>query len=448
MTRSSGPKSSKPNTRTAIIAAAAVAVACAIAAAAFLRPTSPAPVKSADVVVQSTTSVRDSGALEKLILPGFRAQHPEYTVKVLAVGTGEAMTNARAGQADALIMHAPPLEREFVADGFSLERSGRLIMWNDFVIVGPRSDPAQIKRSAAHDSAQAFEAIAVTGAKGMGHFVSRGDESGTHVKEREIWALTQVPHDDKGDPVSSPPARDRRSDDRSAKEETTKSPQWYHRAGVGQADLLRLTEQCPFAGGNCYTLTDRGTYAALVRNGAIKNLEILMESQLATAPGGKTLLINPYHAYSINPRKFADGQINSDGGRAFVSFLASEEFQRRLAGYPSAEQPAFFPAAEPQVKWSRRAPKQVREGQEFKLRFSVASSLPGASALDGLPVRLVSRDGSGATRTIAKGRLDSHGEGTLSAELADNAVLELRAPAFRDHKELDAPAGRVSVNAL
>ena len=143
-----------------------------------------------DLIVQSTTSVRDSGLLEQVIVPDFQRQYPQWQLKVIAVGTGQAITNARAGQGDVLITHAPALEAQFVADGFSLEPAGRTIMWNDFVIVGPPGDPAGVAAAARHDAAAAFEAIAAAGAAGRATFVSRGDNSGTNTKEKDIWKLT------------------------------------------------------------------------------------------------------------------------------------------------------------------------------------------------------------------------------------------------------------------
>ena len=116
--------------------------------------------------MQSTTSVRDSGLLEQVIVPDFQRQYPQWRLKVVAVGTGQAIANARAGQGDVLITHAPPLEAQFVADGFSLEPEGRTIMWNDFVIVGPPGDPAGVAAAGRHDAAAAFEAIAAAGAPG------------------------------------------------------------------------------------------------------------------------------------------------------------------------------------------------------------------------------------------------------------------------------------------
>src|SRR4029079_12298016 len=162
------------------------------AGAVFAAATVPASAQQRrSLIVQSTTSVRDSGVLDQLITPQFRRRFPQYDLKFVAVGTGQAITNARAGQGDVLIGHSPAAEQQFVKDGFSYERVGRTVMWNDFVIVGPANDPAGVLRKARTNAVSAFEAIAAAGAAGKAHFVSRGDDSGTNTKERDIWALSR-----------------------------------------------------------------------------------------------------------------------------------------------------------------------------------------------------------------------------------------------------------------
>ncbi len=154
--------------------------------------------------------------LDQLITPQFERRFPQYDLKFVAVGTGQAITNARAGQGDVLIGHSPALERQFVADGFSDEPVGRTVMWNDYVIVGPASDPAGVLRAARNDAAGALEAIAAAGAAGRAHFVSRGDNSGTNTKEREIWGA------------------DRRRAQRAQRaRRRAGNPAWYHLAGAG-----------------------------------------------------------------------------------------------------------------------------------------------------------------------------------------------------------------------
>src|SRR4051812_5335761 len=158
------------------VLAIVAATAAAVLAAAAVEPEQPRTLQKRALIVQSTTSVRDSGLLEKLIAPQFERRFPQFDLKFIAVGTGQAIANARAGQGDVLIGHSPPLERRFVRDGFSFEPVGRTVMWNDFVIVGPASDPAGILRAARHDGVSAFEAIAKAGAAGKAGFCSRGDD--------------------------------------------------------------------------------------------------------------------------------------------------------------------------------------------------------------------------------------------------------------------------------
>ena len=151
----------------------------------------PAAASASDVVVQGTTDVRDAGLLDDVIAPGFHKAYPQYTLMYIAVGTGQALTNAEAGRGAAVLTHAPSLEAQFVAGGFSKEKFGRAIFYSDYVILGPNNDPAGVLSGAAHDAAHAFELIASAGAAGKANFVSRGDNSGTNVEEKAIWKLTQ-----------------------------------------------------------------------------------------------------------------------------------------------------------------------------------------------------------------------------------------------------------------
>src|SRR5690349_13263224 len=178
--------------------AAVLALAVALTGAA----TAGAQQQKRPLIVQSTTSVRDSGVLDQLITPQFRRRFPQYDLKFVAVGTGQAITNARAGQGDVLIGHSPAAERQFVRDGFSYERIGRTVMWNDFVIVGPANDPAGVLRRARTDAVGALEAIAAAGAAGRANFVSRGDKSGTNSKELEIWGLSRVARNAGNEPAA------------------------------------------------------------------------------------------------------------------------------------------------------------------------------------------------------------------------------------------------------
>src|SRR3954464_5316926 len=304
------------------------------------------------LIVQSTTSVRDSGVLDQLITPQFEKRFPQYDLKFVAVGTGQAITNARAGQGDVLIGHSPALEAQFVQGGFSFEPIGRTVMWNDFVIVGPASDPAGVLKAARNDAVSAFEAIAAAGAAGRANFVSRGDNSGTNTKEKDIWSLSRVPHTAGNEPAGAPP--------------------WYHKAGLGMADTLRLTQQCPFAGGGCYTITDRGTLQQLINNHAITGLPTVMDAQSASARGGHNLMLNVYNVYAVNPAKFPS--VNLQGALAFLDFMTSPAFQAAIARFPSRQRPGFFPAAFPQVKLSRRPDRTISARSFVTLSGTVASA--------------------------------------------------------------------------
>src|SRR3954469_1936737 len=380
------------------------------------------------LIVQSTTSVRDSGVLDQLIAPQFEKRFPQYNLKFVAVGTGQAITNARAGQGDVLIGHSPALEQQFVQDGFSYEPVGRTVMWNDFVIVGPASDPAGILRAAPHDAVGAFEAIAAAGAAGKANFVSRGDNPGTNTKERDIWALSRTPHDARNEPAAG-----------------GGTPPWYHRAGLGMADTLRLTQQCPFAGGGCYTITDRGTLQQLINNRAITALRTVMDDQRASARGGRNLMLNVYNVYAINPKKIPS--VNLQGALAFVDFMTSPAFQDALARFPSRRRPGFFPAAFPQVKLSRRVDRTVEARAVVSLSGTVASAVPGADPLAGISMRLARLPTPVTPVVLARDGASSTGAFRLRPRLTRSGTLFLRTPRFRNLSPLSQSLGRFTVRA-
>ena len=378
-----------------------------------------------DVVVQSTTSVRDSGLLDRLIAPRFERRFPQYDLKFVAVGTGQAITNARAGQGDVLIGHSPALESQFVSDGFSYEPIGRTVMWNDFVIVGPASDPAGIMTASRNDAVGAFEALAAAGAAGRANFVSRGDNSGTHNKEREIWSLSGVPRNGSNEPSGS--------------------PAWYHKAGLGMADTLRLTQQCPFSGGGCYTLTDRGTLQQLTQNGAITALEVVMDGQSSSARGGQNLMLNVYNVYAINPAKYPS--VKLDAALAFMDFMTSKAFQRSLGRFPSAQQPGFFPAAFPGVTLTRRLPRTVSAARRVTVAGRIASTVPSAAPLAGLLVR-VTRFATPLNPIVEdRDRAGAQGAFRLRARLTRSGPQYLTTRRFQNLSALSLRLGGVKLRA-
>jgi tungstate transport system substrate-binding protein len=240
------------------------------------------------LTLATTTSTQDSGLLDVLV-PRFR-ERSGIEVKVVAVGTGQALELGRRGDADVLLVHDPAAEQRFMDDGFGADR--REVMHNDFVLVGPADDPAGVKGQAS--VAEAFARIARRGSP----FVSRGDESGTHQKEKAVWHEAGVePHGD-----------------------------WYLRAGAGMGQVLRLASEK-----RAYTLSDRGTFLAL-RQGL--DLAVLAE--------GDPLLVNPYHVIVVNPAKHP--HVHQREAQRFADFLLSPEGRGLIADFGKDRygQPLFF----------------------------------------------------------------------------------------------------------
>ena len=252
--------------------------------------TVPAP-ENPDIILATTTSTRDSGLLDAL-LPLFE-QQTGYKVKMVAVGTGEALKMGQEGNADVLLVHAPASEKTYMDGGYGKDRF--LVMHNDYVVVGPEADPAKINASA--NTADAFTAIA--NAKAL--FVSRGDDSGTHKAELNLWKAASI----------------------------TPEGEWYLSTGQGMGDTLRIASE---KGG--YTLTDRATYLALKDT---LNLSILYE--------GDKALLNIYHVITVNPDKWP--KTNYSGAKSFADWLVSADVQKIIGefGVDKFGQPLFFPDA-------------------------------------------------------------------------------------------------------
>ena len=163
------------------------------------------------------------------------------------------------------------------------------------------------------------------------------------------------------------------------------NPGWYVKAGLGMADTLRLTQQCPTGG--CYTITDRGTLQQLIANGALTTLTIAMDAQAGTARGGATLIeVNQYRGYALAPAKVPAAR--TEGALAFLDFLTAAGFQRRLRGFPTAREPGFFPAALPDVELERGLPRRSSARRALLLRGTIAPAVPGTPALDGAQMSL------------------------------------------------------------
>lgn len=271
-----------------ILFAAPLSGACAPGAPATLR-------------LATTTSVADSGLLDA-ILPGFEAAH-NVKVDVIAVGTGQALALGRRGDADVLLVHSRAAEEQFVADGEADARTD--VMYNDFVIVGPREDPAAIAGMAT--AADAFRRIMEAGAA----FASRGDKSGTHVAELGIWvALAITP--------------------------TAEMP-WYNALGQGMGDTLLFAEEQ-----RAYALTDRATYLAMRER--LPGLVVLVGGANPTENRDPALR-NEYGVLAVSPQKHPG--VNHALALAFIRWLISAETQAAIArfGVERYGQPLFYPAA-------------------------------------------------------------------------------------------------------
>jgi tungstate transport system substrate-binding protein len=244
------------------------------------------------VILSTTTSTQDSGLLDVLI-PIFE-KNTGYFVKTIAVGSGQAMAMGQKGEADVLLVHSPAAEKKFVAEGYGINR--RIIMHNDFIIVGPRADSAKIKGIKL--ASEAFKKIDSANAL----FLSRGDNSGTHAKEKAIWRAAGINPEGK---------------------------KWYQQTGLGMGQTLNVVSEK-----KGYTLADRGTYLALKKN---LGLDILVE--------GDAILLNIYHVIEVNPAKWP--KVNAAGGKAFADFMVSKETQDiiKTFGVDKFGSPLFFPDA-------------------------------------------------------------------------------------------------------
>jgi len=261
---------------------------------ALLIVAAPAGIEAEDnfIIVQSTTSTQNSGLFDH-ILPKF-TEKTGIEVRIVAVGTGQALKNARNGDGDVVLVHAKPDEEKFVADGWGVKRHD--VMYNDFVIVGPAADPAEI--AGLKDADEAFKKIADAKAP----FASRGDDSGTHKAELKLWEDAGV-------------------DAKSA------SGDWYLETGSGMGATLNTA-----VGKHAYTLTDRGTWLSFANKSDFK---VLVE--------GDPKLFNQYGVILVNPKKHAN--VKAKEGQAFVDWLISKDGQAAIASYTIDGQQLFFPNA-------------------------------------------------------------------------------------------------------
>ncbi len=248
--------------------------------------------KTGDVILATTTSTYDSGLLDALT--ALFEEESGCTLKTIAVGSGQAMAMGRRGEADVLLVHSPAAEEEFMKQGYGSSR--RRVMHNDFVLLGPASDPAGVRGMSS--ISKAFQALSSRQAL----FVSRSDDSGTHAREKAVWREASL----------------------------TPSGKWYIETGTGMGKTLMVASEK-----EAYTLADRGTFLSLR---STLQLQILVE--------GDDLLNNVYHVIEIDAGRFPD--VNHEGARAFADFLLSPGTQEliRTFGVEEHGMPLFHPDAE------------------------------------------------------------------------------------------------------
>ncbi|MDI9570962.1 MAG: substrate-binding domain-containing protein [Pseudomonadota bacterium] len=257
----------------------------------------PAPAKQRNLILATTTSTQDTGLLDVLI-PIFEKK-TGYFVKTIAVGSGQAMAMGSKGEADVLLVHSQAAEKKFMEAGNGVNR--RLVMHNDFIVVGPPADPAALKGT--KKATEGFKKLSAANAL----FVSRGDLSGTHVKEMDIWKAAGI---------------------------KPEGHRWYQQTGLGMGQTLNVAAEK-----KGYTLTDRGTYLALKKS---LGMDILLE--------GDAVLLNIYHVMEVNHAKWP--KVNAAGAKAFADFMVSKEVQKivKTFGVDKYGSPLFFPDAGKKVE--------------------------------------------------------------------------------------------------
>src|SRR6266571_2863456 len=266
---------------------------------------SAAPSQSRDVILATTTSTRDAGLLDTLV-PLFERQ-TGYRVKVIAVGSGQALEMGRRGDADVVLAHAPDAERVLADSGYFVSR--RLVMHNDFLVVGPAGDPAGLR--GLSDAVAALRRTAAARAT----FISRGDRSGTHQRELQLWKQAGV----------TPPAG----------AGVGVGVGWYIESGQGMAATLQMADEK-----RGYTITDRATYLAW-RD----------KLQLVPQVEGDSLLYNVYHVMEVNPKNAP--RVNTAGGKAFADFLVAPATQALIGDFGKSRfgQSLFLPDAGKPDRW-------------------------------------------------------------------------------------------------
>ncbi len=404
----------------------AVALTGVAAAMVFmLVPTLASADSGSTLTVIGTSDVSDSGLIPNLIGPQFQQAFPQFTFKYIGTASGTAISSAETGSmgASALIVHAPTLENQFVAGGFSYQTNGsgpstnpfgNAIWTNDFVLAGPTGDPGGVAANGAKNIAQAFVDVATAGVAGKATFVSRGGTPGTTTEEHAIWAdvnsagltptgvtLCAVPASLGGGltPIAPGTFTNGAACPGGVLPSSSALPTWYVTTGLTQGPNVIAANACTTfskSGANsCYVLTDRGTFDFLASGtdpaGSVPNLKIVTNGpQASTAPGGPFALINYFHAYVLNPAKVPN--VNVTAAQDFVNFLTSPTVQNELSGYLKGVDPLgppFVATANPTITIAAPGiPATHNAGKPLTLTGSVVNKELGFPALNGVTVSL------------------------------------------------------------
>jgi tungstate transport system substrate-binding protein len=425
------------------------------------------------LTVIGTSDVSDSGLIPNLIGPQFQQAFPQFTFKYIGTASGTAISSAETGSmgASALIVHAPTLENQFVAGGFSYQTTGSgpstkpfgsAIWINDFVLAGPTGDPAGVAANGANNIAQAFVDVATAGVAGKATFVSRGGTPGTTTEEHAIWADVNAagllpagvtlctvsaslgggmtPIAQGGVPTNGaacPGAALPGSAGGGA------LPSWYVVTALNQGPNVVAANACTTfskSGANsCYVLTDRGTYDFLASGtdpaGSVPNLKIVTRGpQAASAPGGANALINYFHAYVLNPATVPG--VNAVAAQDFVNFLTSPTVQNELQNYlPTSVTgdpggPPFVATANPKVTINAPGiPAIFTAGKPVTLTGNILNKETGFPALNGVTVSL-SQVVNGLPVAVpgATATTDANGNFTLSFNPTATGSYEVTTP--------------------
>ena len=437
------------------------------AVALLLTPALASADSSSTLTVVGTSDVSDSGLVANLIEKDFHQAYPQYTFKYVPGATGTAITQAESGSqgASALIVHAATLENQFVAKGYSYEQYGRAIFTNDFVLGGPKGDPAGVAANGAHNIAQAFADIAAAGINDgntpKATLVSRGGTPGTTVEEHKIWALVSSAHlapaglllctvnstDGGGEtPIAAGhgvTASGQACPNSGALPTAGALPKWYVVTGAQQGPNVQLANTCagyPSGANSCYVLTDRGTYDYLSSGtdpaGSIPNLQIVTRDDTTSAPGGQYALINYFHAYIINPAK-PNEQINLPAAKDLLNLLTSPSFQSQLRNYlahTSDPGGAPFKADASPIITQHGLPRSAKAGRRMTVTGTVTNAEPGYPALSG---KTVSADEivGGVPVPVASGKTNATGGYKISFQPTSSGSYEVGTPQIAQIEE-------------